>query len=156
MPTEFQQAQIDKLRAFPPQLDALLATISESELDSRITPDEWCPRQIVHHLADAHTRALLLLKTVLFEDTPALIGWKQGEFAETADYKLPIALSVATIHSIHERIATLLESLDAEQWQRRGIHPKRGEMTLEGLTEVYAGHGDIHIAQINKTLGRTT
>lgn len=156
MPTAHQQAQIDKLRAFPAELDALLATISETELDSRITPDEWCPRQIVHHLADAHTRALLLLKTVLFEDTPALIGWKQAEFAETADYKLPVTLSVAIIHSIHERIATLLDSLDAEQWQRRGIHPRRGEMALEELAALYAGHGDIHIAQINKTLGRTT
>ncbi|MEQ8674506.1 MAG: DinB family protein [Aggregatilineales bacterium] len=156
MPTAQQQVHIDTLRAFPAELDALLETIPESELDSRITPDEWCTRQIVHHLADAHTRSLLLIKTALFEESPAFIGWKQGEFAETADYKLPVGLSVAIIHSIHERIATLLESLDDDQWQRTGIHPRHGEMTIEALARLYAGHCGIHVAQINKTLGRSS
>lgn len=156
MPTDQQQAYIDTIRAFPAQLDALLATITEAELDNRITPEEWCPRQIVHHLADSHTRALLMLKNVIFENKPVMVAWKQAEFAETADYKSPIDLSVQIIHGIHPRIVALLESIDDEQWKCLGIHLVRGEMTLEDLAALYAWHGNNHTAQINKTLGRAT
>jgi hypothetical protein len=155
MPTEKQQGHIDKIRNFPAQLDTLLATISEAEYDNRITPDEWSTRQIVHHLADAHTRALMVIKNALFENHPAMVAWKQGEFAETADYKLPIQDSLNILHGIHPRIATLLESLDEEQWQRPTLHPHRGEMIVEGLAQLYDWHGDNHIAQILKTLGRS-
>jgi hypothetical protein len=156
MPTEKQQGHIDKIRSFPARLDELLATISEAELDNRITPDEWCTRQIVHHLADAHTRALLVIKNALFENHPAMVAWKQGEFAETADYKLPIQDSLNILRGIHSRIATLLDSLEDEQWKRPTLHPVRGEMNVEGLAQLYDGHGDMHIAQILKTLGRSS
>lgn len=150
-----QQTYIDTIREFPARLDDLLTTITETDLDSRIAPDEWCTRQIVHHLADSHTRALLLMKSVLFEDMPNLIPWNQAAFAETADYKLPIDISIQIIHGIHQRIVTLLDSLTNTQWQRIGLHPVRGNMTIEDLAELYAWHGGNHIAQINKTLGRT-
>src|SRR6185295_5494513 len=101
MPTEKQQGHIDKIRNFPAELEALLATIPEDQRDSRITPDEWSTKQIVHHVADAHTRALLIIKTTLFEDNPALVPWKQAEFAETADYKLPLDHSLQIIQAIH-------------------------------------------------------
>ncbi|MEZ4669681.1 MAG: DinB family protein [Anaerolineae bacterium] len=156
MPTAEQQVHIDKIRAFPAELDALLATIKPDELDNRITPDEWCTRQIVHHLADSHTRALLLMKNILFEDKPMMVPWKQADFAETADYKQPIEPSVNIIHGIHTRIVALLESVSEVQWQRTGMHHTRGEMTLEAVAALYAWHGGNHIDQINKTLGRAT
>src|SRR6187455_1889158 len=147
MTTAKQQGHIDKIGAFPAQLDALLATISPPELDSRISSDEWCTRQVVHHLADSHTRALMLMKMVLFEERPAFVAVKQGDFAETADYKLPIEPSLGIIHGVHPRIVALLESLDEAQWGRTGIHPVRGEMTMEDLAALYDWHGDNHIAQ---------
>ncbi|HEX2620736.1 MAG TPA: DinB family protein, partial [Phototrophicaceae bacterium] len=71
-------------------------------------------------------------------------------------YKLPIESSVEILHGIHPRIVALLESLDDAQWERTGMHPTRGEMTVEALAALYDWHGDNHIAQINKTLGRTS
>ncbi len=154
MPNAQQQAYVDRIRNYPAQLDELLATIGEGELDNRITADEWSTRQIVHHVADAHTRALLLFKMTLFEDKPSFVPWKQDVFAETDDYKLPLDDSLGIIRGIHHRIAVLLDSLDEAQWQRTAIHPTRGEINVEQLAALYAGHGDSHIAQINKTLGR--
>lgn len=155
MPTAQQQVYIDKIRSLPSQLEELLATISEADRDSHI-PDEWNPKQIVHHLADAHTRAMMLFKMVLFEDKPSFVPWKQDAFAETADYKLPVEDSMVIIRGIQKRIAILLESLDETQWQRTGTHPVRGEMTVEALAALYAGHGELHMAQILKTLGRSS
>ncbi|MFN8371451.1 MAG: DinB family protein [Anaerolineae bacterium] len=156
MPSPQQQAHINKIRELPARLEALLATIPAADLDSRITPDEWCTRQIVHHLADAHSRALMLMKMTLFEDQPRFVPWKQDAFAETADYKLPVEDSLMILRGVHKRIVTLLESLDDAQWQRVGIHPVRGEMTVEAIAALYDGHGDTHIAQIHKTLGRSS
>ncbi|MGB1285548.1 MAG: DinB family protein [Aggregatilineales bacterium] len=67
-----------------------------------------------------------------------------------------IEVSLQIIHGIHARIVTLLDSLTEVQWQRTGIHPSRGTMSVEDLAAIYAWHGDNHTDQIKKTLGHTT
>jgi len=44
------------------------------------------------------------------------------------------------------------ESLTEEQWQRSGVHPESGEITVESLLITYADHGEGHLDQISRTL----
>jgi hypothetical protein len=47
-----------------------------------------------------------------------------------------------------EDTLVLLRALPHAAWQRTGIHPKRGELTVEQLAEVAAEHTERHIARI--------
>jgi len=48
---------------------------------------------------------------------------------------------------------TLLRALPHASWQRKGVHPLRGELTLEALAEHLARHDESHIARIRALRG---
>lgn len=45
-------------------------------------------------------------------------------------------------------MATLLEGLAESDWRRIGVHPERGEMTIDDLAALYSVHGDKHVGHI--------
>jgi hypothetical protein len=47
-----------------------------------------------------------------------------------------------------EDLVSLLRALPHGSWTRTGLHPKRGELTIEALAEVIAGHDQNHLARI--------
>lgn len=151
MPNASQQELIERLLNFPVQFEALVTPLSDEQLAKRI-PGEWSVRQIVHHVADSHMNAVFRFKKPLTEDRPNFAVYDQEAIALLADYALPLAPSLQILHGLHTRFAALLESLTDEQWQRTGIHPEWGEVTVETVARNYADHGDNHIHQINKTL----
>jgi len=104
----------------------------------------------VHHLADSHLIAFARTKQMLAEDEPKLFAYDQDEWAKTADSASasPIAASLMILRGVHERWALLLGALPESAWTRKGIHFRRGAMTLDDLLELYARHGDNHIKQI--------
>ena len=58
------------------------------------------------------------------------------------------ALSLEILRGVHSRWAALLDSLPESAWTRKGLHLRRGEMTLEDLLALYARHGENHVRQI--------
>jgi len=45
-----------------------------------------------------------------------------------------------------------LASLSPQQWQRGGIHPTRGRMTVEDFVTTIAWHDDNHLDQLRRAL----
>jgi pyruvate-formate lyase-activating enzyme len=48
----------------------------------------------------------------------------------------------------------LLSSLPALAWKRTGLHPKRGEMTIEQVAEHLANHDATHLGRIRELASR--
>ena len=48
---------------------------------------------------------------------------------------------------------SLLRALPHGSWQRTGLHPKRGELTLERMAELAAEHTESHLARIRELRG---
>ncbi|NWF71011.1 MAG: putative metal-dependent hydrolase [Chloroflexi bacterium] len=153
MPTPQQQTYIDQLRAFPAQLEALVRPLSDAQLEMRESPHEWSVRQIVHHLADSHLNTMARFKLPLTEEQPTIRPYDQDKWAQLADYALPLESSLRILRGLHERFVALLNSLTPEQWQRPLRHPDSGELVVEDVARIYAGHGLDHIAQIRRALG---
>jgi hypothetical protein len=145
------QAAIARLCDFPIELEALISPLTDAQLDHKM-PGEWTTRQIVHHLADSHMSAVFRFKLPLTEPTPTFMTYDQDAFAELADYQLPIESSIIVIRGLHARFAALLESLTNEQWEKTGIHPNWGEVTVAEVASRYADHCDAHIEQITRVL----
>jgi hypothetical protein len=52
------------------------------------------------------------------------------------------------LRGLHERWATLLESLPEQAFSRTAHHPERGEITLESQLVTYANHGAKHVGHV--------
>jgi len=146
------QDAIIRLRDFPVELEALVGSLTDAQLDHKM-PGEWTTRQIVHHLADSHMSAVFRLKLPLTSPTPpAFILYDQDAFAELADYQLPIEPSILVLRGLHARFAALLSALTDAQWAMTGTHTYWGTVTVAEVASRYADHCDIHVEQIIRVL----
>lgn len=154
MPTaDERRTMIDKIRDFPPRLEALVRDLSHQDLTVPYLKDEWTVAQNVHHLADSHMNAFIRHKKIVHEERPTLLGYQQADWATSADANhADISESLLLLKGLHARWARLFESLQAEDWSRVGVHSEYGETTLERQLAVYADHCDAHIDQIARTL----
>jgi hypothetical protein len=150
---EERRAKIAALAALPDRLTEVVAGLSPEQLTTHYLENEWSVAQNIHHLADAHLNAFARIKLMLTAERPTFFAWDQPSWARFPDAKgADLTDSLAILRGLHRRWVTLLESLSDSQWQRVGLHPERGEMTVDDQLRTYAGHGQAHLDQIAKTL----
>jgi uncharacterized damage-inducible protein DinB len=149
-----RKSKIAEIRAFPPILQSAIAGLNDEQLDTRYRDGGWTVRQVVHHIADSHVNAYLRFRWLVTEDNPTIKTYDQDVWAELPDSRLPLDSSLRIIDGLHERWAAFLDTLPDEAWSRKGMHPERGEVTLDDLLEIYSGHGAHHAAQITGLRGK--
>lgn len=144
---------IETIRAFPSQLRARVAGLTDEQLTTHFLEGEWTVAQNVHHLADSHMNSFVRTRLILTEDRPALKPYDQDRWAELADSgTTALEESLSILEGLHHRWVRLFESLGEADWRRVGLHPEIGEVTLDSILQNYAAHGAGHIDQINRTL----
>ncbi len=144
-----RKAHIDRIRALPALLESAVEGLSDAQLDTPYRQGGWTVRQVVHHLADSHMNAFVRMKLILTEEHPTLKTYDQDRWAALVDgARFPVQGSLAIVRGLHERWVALMESLPDAAWTRAGLHPERGDMTLEKILTIYSGHGEKHVEQI--------
>jgi hypothetical protein len=122
--------------------------LTEGQLDSPYRPGGWTVRQTVHHVADSHLNAYIRFKLALTEDNPTIRPYFEDRWAELADSKLPVDVSLRLIEDLHQRWVAVLNSMSEEAFQRKLLHPESGDWTLEKILGLYAWHSRHHTAHI--------
>jgi hypothetical protein len=141
-------ARIAAIAALPSEVRAAVAGLSDKQLDTPYRPGGWTVRQLVHHIADSHANGYIRLKLAMTEQNPTIKPYDEARWAELPDSKLPIELSLRMLDSTHERWATVLRGLKAEDFARTYQHPERGSLTLDVALASYVWHGKHHTAHI--------
>src|SRR5262245_64612888 len=96
----------------PKNLAAAVAGLDDRQLGTPYRDGGWTPRQVVHHLADAHMNGFVRFKLALTEDRPAIKTYEEDLWGETADARVaPVDLSLRLLAALHARWMILLESL---------------------------------------------
>jgi hypothetical protein len=140
---------IETIAALPARMRAAVAGLDDAQLDTPYRPDGWTVRQVVHHVADSHMNGFMRLKLALTEDTPTIKPYDEKAFAELADTRLPIAVSLDLLTSLHRRWVAVYGGMRDEDFQRTFIHPEFHEAhTLERHVQGYAWHSRHHVAHI--------
>ncbi len=140
---------IREIAELPNNLREMVKNMSEEQIDSPYRPAGWTVRQVVHHVGDSHLNSFIRFKLSLTEDNPTIRPYAEDLWAETAEYKMPVDVSLNLIDSIHRRWVALLESMSDEDFARTLNHPETGVWTLENLLGMYVWHGKHHTAHIN-------
>ena len=143
-------ALVDRYRAGVALVDEALAGATDADLDRRgPAPDDWCARQVVHHLADSETNSYVRLRRLLAEPAPTTIqGYDEAHWAAVLHYDRPIAASMAVFRAVREASAELLGTLVDADLERTGVHSDSGTYALRDWLEIYADHAESHAAQI--------
>jgi uncharacterized damage-inducible protein DinB len=138
-----------QMAELPERLATAVEGLDDRQLATPYREGGWTPRQVVHHLADAHLNGFVRFKLALTEDRPRIKTYEEDRWAETADGREgPVAVSLRLLAALHERWRILLASLPDEEFARAFDHPDRGVMTLDKAIQLYAWHGLHHTAHI--------
>ena len=149
-----RKSKIAEIRDFPSIIKSAIAGLNDQQLDTPYRDGGWTPRQVVHHLADSHVNAYLRFRWLITEDHPTIKTYDQDAWAVLPDSRLPVDSSIAILEGLHHRWSVMLDALPDDAWSRKGIHPERGEITLDDLLEIYSGHGAHHAGQITDLRAR--
>jgi hypothetical protein len=144
------KAWITDIRYLPQHIENAVASLDEHQLHVPYRTDGWTIQQVVHHVADSHMNAFIRCKLALTEDNPVIKPYQEEKWALLKDTSLlPINISITLLHALHTRWVTLLENVEANQWERTVVHPQYNKtMTLWYLLGSYAWHGRHHTAHI--------
>lgn len=144
-------AAIDRIAEVPARLREAVQGLSDAQLDTRYRPGGWTVRQVVHHVADSHINAYVRLRLALTEETPTVRPYQEGRWAELEDARTaPVGVSLRLLEALHERWVRLLRALPSDAMQRPLHHPGHGQLTVSFLVQMYAWHGQHHVAHVTR------
>lgn len=144
---------IEKIRRLPHQVEELISGLSPQELTAKTLPHEWTVAQNVHHLADSHINSYVRCKLMATEDNPTLKPYDEGAWALLSDgSSADLSDSLVLLKALHARWVRFWENLPEDAWQRTGLHPESGAVTLARQLDLYVEHGEAHLEQIQRTL----
>ena len=148
--SELLAQHIAEIAQTPASMRQAVAGLTEAQLDTPYRDGGWTVRQVVHHVPDSHMNAYIRFKLALTEDNPTIKPYEEQLWAELADSKLPVELSLKTLELLHERWVVLLKSMDDQAWARTFRHPAMGNVPLPMAAALYAWHGQHHVAHVTK------
>ena len=141
--------QITVIGNFPEKMKKETAELSDQLFDTPYRNEGWTVRQVVHHCADSHMNAFIRFKLALTENRPTIKPYDEGKWAELADAKLPVHVSLQLLEALHVRWCMLMTFMNDEQWNAGFIHPEHGrELKLFQTVSLYAWHCEHHLGHV--------
>jgi hypothetical protein len=142
---------LERFRRGPELLASAATGAAGAELDYIPGPDNWSVRQILCHVADSEIVAAGRFRRIIAEDHPPLMAFDQDAWARNLDYqRRRTAQALETFRHIRAENYELLKSLPEAAFERTGVHPERGEVTLLQQLRVFAQHPEKHAGQIRR------
>lgn len=145
--------QIQRLSRTADDLAALLGGKAPSILTRRPAETAWAATEVVCHLRDTEELFLNRFQTILANVEPTLLAIDPDAWARDRQYLRNDALeALASFRTRREETLKLLRALAQEQWERGGIHPSRGRMTVTDFAGLMVSHDANHLDQLRRAL----
>lgn len=136
---------MDLLARAPGQLREVAAAAGEPPAG------EWGAGEISAHMAAGEFFYLERLNQLLNQDNPYL-----HSFVPAADARMQellaqdLAANVAEYGNLRGETVSLLMGMTLVDWQRTGMHPTLGEISIEEVVEEMIDHDADHFAQLRE------
>ena len=111
---------------------------------------EWCAKAVVGHLIEAEKRGFAgRIRIILAHDGTQLQSWDQDEVEKARGDcgRVADSLWMEFMGVRHDSVA-LVRSLGAGDLDRKGIHPKVGELRVRWLLQEWIHHDRNHTKQL--------
>jgi len=146
---ELRNESIAAIRAMPEKIIEATKGLDDGQLSEPYREGGWCIRQMVHHLADSHMNSFIRFKLALTEDNPQIKAYDQDAWAKGIDATYPMDSSIKILEGVHDRLATVMENMSPEDYDRTLFHPEWDKnLTLDFMSALYGWHSVHHLTQI--------
>ena len=143
--------------------DRRLFELTDAELDTAFLPEagvgRWPARVLLGHLADAELAQVHRMRRTIAEDHPLLAVWDENAFIDAGLYgspqtgpSYPAGAFVAVVHTLRKWTAQWLRTLDPALWDRKALHPERGEQALRFMVSYITWHLEHHAWFLNRKI----
>ncbi|MBN1398735.1 MAG: DinB family protein [Bacteroidetes bacterium] len=111
----------------------------------------WTGKEVLLHIKDAETVSYDRIRRIISEENPILWYFEEDRWQKNLNYMaqdidLAKKLFILTRESIIETVKMHLK----KSGTRKGIHSRRGSMTMEELVQFLIWHTDHHIKHLKK------
>jgi hypothetical protein len=139
------------LRETAHELESQLWGLEEADLRWRPTDDALCLKEIAAHLRDCEEHFLRTLETIAYEDVPCVGAFDADGLVLERDYRDSDAYSsLEELDRLRYRSVSLLWQLEDDEWERSGIHPYLGPVTIARLAREQSQHDLEHLWQARR------
>jgi len=148
-----RSAAFEALEASPKKLAELTRKLDDAVLRRKPAPGKWSALEVVCHLRDLERLWADRMVKAAFSDQPAFYLPDVDALAEKNGYNTQdLTAALKEFARLRADTVCLLRALPASQWKRTGMHPKRGEISIERMVEIMIGHDRGHFDQIAKAV----
>ena len=140
---------LSTLEGAPAELAALTRGLSEDALRRRPASEEWSAIETACHMRDVEQFYAERFTKIAHLDRPRFWAMDTERLATTRRYReADLKLVLKDFRQRRSDTLTLLRALPHPIWQRTGIHPERGEVTIEQLATRLRQHDQRHLGEI--------
>ena len=149
-----REARMERLTRTADELATALKGRSEHVLARRPDETNWAPKEIVCHLRDAEEAFGSRFEQMLAMSVDiVLTGPGADRMAEDRQYlRNDTAQALATFRKRREETLQLFTKLGPAEWDKAGLHPVRGRISIDGFLALMAWHDDNHLDQLARAL----
>jgi hypothetical protein len=156
VPPEFRPVY-DLYTRGPALLNEVITGLDAGAINTRVG-DSWSSRDIIIHLADAEVFRAARIRLLLTEEEPAITVWNEELAQRRLQYlwRSP-EMAMATFEQLVYSTGEILMHIDRTAWERTGIHPERGPLSVADLVQAGVDHVAEHverIAELRQAIGR--
>ncbi|HQZ17799.1 MAG TPA: DinB family protein [Vicinamibacteria bacterium] len=146
-------AALEAIEAGPGRVAQLTKKLDGGVLRLKPAPDRWSALEVVCHLRDVEKLWVDRIVKVAFSDRPAFYTLDFEALVSKQSYNTQdLTAALKELARLRADTVCLLRALPASQWKRTGMHPKRGEISIERIVEIMIGHDRGHLDQIAKAV----
>jgi hypothetical protein len=149
-----REQRMQRLTRTADELAAAIKGQSDAVLSRRPDAKNWAATEVVCHLRDTEEVFGARLEQILAMDVDPKLGVADADrLAEERQYLRNDASEA--LAAFRKRRAEALETfckLMPAQWDKGGLHPVGGRITIDGILTVMAWHDDNHLDQLTRAL----
>ena len=145
---------LTRLARTPDDVAAAIAGADDATLTRRPSAHAWSAKEIVCHVRDTEEPSLAFFQVLLDRDEPRYDdGGAPERWVDDRQYRRnDTAEALETFRRRRAESLAFLRHLTPAQWERRGIHPTRGALTLAQFVGLMAAHDADHLDQLRRAL----
>jgi uncharacterized damage-inducible protein DinB len=140
---------LSRLQETPKLLLALLRGLSDEALRRKPAPEKWSMLEIACHLRDVEEFFAERYGKIANHERPQFRMINQDELAAKLRYNEDdLTLVLKQFQGLRAESVAILGALAAQSWQRVGVHPKRGDVSIAWTAKHQVEHDSNHLGQI--------
>jgi uncharacterized damage-inducible protein DinB len=148
-----REEQLARMARTADDLAAAVKGHGDVTLSKRPDPKNWAPKEVICHLRDTEEGFLARFQLMMAMSDPRLLAPEPDRWAEERQYlRNDAEAALRAFRKRREESLAFLGELKAEDWERGGVHPTRGRMTIRDFVTLMAWHDDNHLDQLRRGL----